>query len=67
MNNPEKIRLKEHQKRAEVEMANRKKLSQYLDLCALAEIINGLPLKFSHFHHPTILGSLQSIKKLAMG
>ena len=40
---------------------------QYLDLCALAEIINGLPLKFSHFHHPTILGSLQSIVKLAMG
>ena len=31
----------------------------YID--ALSEVVDGLSLQFSHFHHPTILGSLQSI------
>jgi len=32
-----------------------------LDVNALSEIVDNLPLKFSHFHHTAILGSLRSI------
>ena len=46
---------------AELANTSRQNLKQYLDLNTLAEIINGLPLKISHFHHPTILGSLQNV------
>jgi len=32
-----------------------------LDFNAMLEVINGYSIKFSHFHHSTVLGSLRSI------
>lgn len=43
------------------------RLLRYLDFTALFEVVDGLSLKFSHFHHPTILGSLPKQLKLNTG